>query len=100
MKRSDESVTDYMIRAGTAATALNNANENVSDGLLIAMILKGLLESFKPFVIVITQSDKQETCTEFKAALHSFKETECGRTATSDDSVMKTGHRSSRVLSQ
>ena len=41
-KRSDESVTDYVIRAETAAAALNNANENVSDSLLIAMVLKGI----------------------------------------------------------
>ena len=96
-KRSDESVTDYVIRAETAAAALNNANENVSDSLLIAMVLKGLPESFKPFVVVVTQSDKQQTFTEFKAALRSFEETERSRTVTSDDSVMKTQHRSFRV---
>jgi len=39
VKRSDESVTDYVIRAETAAAALNTANENVSDSLLIAMVL-------------------------------------------------------------
>jgi len=38
VKRSDESVTDYVIRAETAAAALNSANENVSDNLLIAMV--------------------------------------------------------------
>jgi len=30
---------------------------------------KGLPESFKPFVVVVTQSDKEQTFTEFKAAL-------------------------------
>ena len=89
-KRSDESVTDYVIRAETAAAALNNANENVSDSLLIAMVLKGLPQSFKPFVVVVTQSDKQQTFTEFKAALRSFEDTDRNRTVTSDDSVMKT----------
>ena len=96
VKRSDESVTDYVIRAETAAAALNNADENVSDSLLIAMVLKGLPESFKPFVVVVTQSDKQQTFTEFKAALRSFEDTERARTVTSDDSVMKTFHRGSR----
>ena len=99
VKRSDESVTDYVIRAETAATALNNANENVSDSLLIAMVLKGLPETFKPFVVVVTQSDRQQqTFTEFKAALRSFEETERARTATSNDSVMKTMYGSSRVI--
>ena len=42
---------------------------------------------------------RQQTFREFKAALRSFKEkeTERARTATSDDSVMKTVHESSRV---
>ena len=92
VKRSDESVTDYVIRAETAAAALNNADEKVSDSLLIAMVLKGLPESFKPFVVVVTQSDKQQTFVEFKAALRSFEDTERTRIAASDDSVMKTVH--------
>ena len=38
VKSSNELVTDYVIRAETAAAALNSANENVSDNLLIAMV--------------------------------------------------------------
>jgi len=91
IKHPNKSVTDYVIRAETASAALNSVDENVSDSLLIAMVLKGLPESFKPFVIVVTQSDKQQTFTEFKAALRSFEETEQARSRISE-SVMKVEH--------
>ena len=54
------------------------------------MVLKGLPESFKTFVVVITQRDSDQTFTEFKEALRSFEDIECARRATTDDSVMKT----------
>ena len=54
MKSEHETVTDNVIQAETAATAPKNA---VTDSLLIAMVLKGLPEENKPFVIVVTQSD-------------------------------------------
>ena len=96
VKQSHESVTDYIIRAETAAAALNSVDETVSDSLLIAMVLKGLPESYKPFVVVITLSDKQYTFTELKVALRSFEDTERAR-ITSDDSVVKSSyHRNER----
>ena len=57
-KSTDESVTDYIIRAEATVTALRNAEERLSEGLLIAMMLKGLPESFKPFVIHVKQTDE------------------------------------------
>ena len=93
-KLPSESVTDYVIRAETAATALKNAGETVTDSLLIAMVLKGLPEDYKPFVVVITQSDKQQSFSEFKVALRSFEDTEHARGAKTETSaILKTEHR-------
>jgi len=89
VKSANESVTDYVIRAETAATALKNAGETVTDSLLIAMVLKGLPQSYKPFVAVVTQSEKQQTFSEFKASLRSFEDTEKARTADNNDSILK-----------
>jgi len=77
---------NYVIRAETAAAALNNASENVSDSLLVAMLLKGLPESYKPSVVVVTQSDKQQTFVEFKAALRSFEDTKHDTSVPNNDS--------------
>jgi hypothetical protein len=45
-KTDNESIVDYVIRA---ETALRNADEAVSDALLIAMVLKVLPSNFKNF---------------------------------------------------
>ena len=42
VKFSSETVSDYVMRAETAAVALKNCGENITDSLLIAMVLKGL----------------------------------------------------------
>eukprot|EP00795_Rhopilema_esculentum_P006613 gene6613-12151_t len=88
IKSPEESVTDYVIRAEKAFTALKNAEETVSDDILIAMVLKELPESFKPFVVFITQSDKKQSFTEFKDALRSFEDTEKSK-ITENDSIIK-----------
>ena len=89
VKSVNESVTDYVIRAETAATALKNAGETVTDSLLRATALKGLPQSYKPFVVVVTQSERQQTFSAFKASLRSFEDTEKTRTAGNNDSILK-----------
>lgn len=58
IKSSTESVTDYILRAETAAASLKTAGEQISDSLLVAMTLKGLPSDFKAFTTVVTQKEK------------------------------------------
>lgn len=56
----------------------------------MAMSLKRLLESFKPFAIHVAHTNEYITFAEFKTKLHSFEETEKINTAESSNSGMKT----------
>ena len=76
--QTSENVTDYVLRAERAATRLKSAKESVSDSLLIAMILKGLPESFKAFSTVITQNN-ESNFQNFKISLRSNEENEKAR---------------------
>ena len=96
VKRSDETVTEYAIRAETTAEALKKkkkkkkkAGETVTDSLLVAMVLTGLPDSYQSFVAVVTQREKKQTFVEFKTSLRSFEETERSRSSTSEDSIFK-----------
>lgn len=75
-KASNETVTDYIIRAETIFTSMRRADEHISDGLQIAMVVKGLPESYKPFVVHITQTNDTVTFGEFKTKLQSYENTE------------------------
>ena len=96
-KTDNESIVDYVIRAETAATALRNADEAVSDALLIAMMLKGLPSNFKTFSAIVVQRDKQMTFAEFKVALRTYEESEKSRNGNSETGenimAMKNGER-------
>ena len=75
-KDENETTTDYIIRAKTAPTALKTAEEVISDGLLIAMVLKGLPRSYKTFSTMVIQREKQMTFSEVETALRNYKENE------------------------
>ena len=75
-KSTTETLTDYIIRAENAATSLRSSGETISDGLLTAMILKGLPVDYKSFSVFVTQKDKPPTFLEFKTQLRNFEETD------------------------
>ena len=91
LKKGDgESTVDYVIRAETAATALREADEVMSDPLLVAMVLKGLPNNFKTFSAIAVQRDKEMTFSEFKTQLRSYEESEKSRNEKNEDNVMTT----------
>ena len=58
--KSDESVTDYILRGESAAQKLKSAGETISDSLLVAMMLKGLPDGYQTFSTVISQTTKED----------------------------------------
>jgi hypothetical protein len=58
-KMADDMITDYIIKAETAATGLKNSGQTVSDELLIAMTLKGLSDGYRPFVAMVMQRERE-----------------------------------------
>ena len=66
---------DYIIRAETTASSIRDAGETVSDGLLIAMVLKGLPADYKPLATVVNLNPTTTTFQEFKVSLRNSEET-------------------------
>ena len=57
------------------------------------MVLKGLPEEYKLFVVVVTQSDTEQKFSEFKVTLGSFEDTERTSVTTRSHSVIKTDYK-------
>lgn len=81
----NETVTDYMIRAENIIAALRDAGENMSDGLLVATILNGLPDSFRPLAVHVTQNEDDVTFKDFKRRLRVYEESEKMRATGSID---------------
>ena len=96
-KKPGEQMTDYILRAESNANALRNAKEVISDGLLVAMVVKGQPDDYKSFIAVTSQSeDIVQNFQKFKQAsnLRNFVDTEkvCVNKptgSTNENSVMK-----------
>lgn len=54
------------------------------------MVLTALHADYKPFVVVITQTDKESSFTEFKVALRNFEDTEKARDENEESVVVRT----------
>ena len=66
----NETVTEYLIRAENYVARLKEAGESVSESLLIAMIVKGLPETYKSFSTLVMQQDVDKMgLRKFKSAL-------------------------------
>ena len=77
LKKADtETVTEYIIRAEQIITALKGAGEAPSEGLMMAMIMRGLPEKYKPFTLMVTHSSAEMKLAEFKAKLRNFEASE------------------------
>ena len=87
----DEDTMDYLICVKRAATGLRKSVETITDNLVIAIILKSIPGSFKPFVVVHTQLDKYKTLSAFKAALNNYSNTEAMRSTQEQSSLEKRG---------
>ena len=79
----------YIIRIEATVTALRNAGETLNDGLIIAMVLKGLPGTFNAFSIYVTHSSKELMFSELKTQLRSFEDTDKYHQNSNDDNVMK-----------
>ena len=89
-KYSDQNLTDYILKAETAATSLRAAGQIIPDELLVAMVLKGLPARYKPFQIFINQQEKVVKWLDFKIALRNFEENDReSQHSTHQENVMK-----------
>lgn len=89
-KADNETVTEYIIRAEQIITALRSAGEAPSEGLMMAMVMRGLPEKYKPFTLMVTHGDAELTLGQFKAKLRNFE--------ASEDSAPATDETGERVL--
>ena len=92
VKRQDETLTDYIIRADNAANALRSAEEAFSDELLVSVVLRGLPEQFRQFKL--SYNSRDVSFTKFKSELRSYEENE--RASLSNSRVMYNNNRDRR----
>ena len=98
-KSPTDTLTEYILKAEKAATAIKNTGEELSDSLLIAVVLKGLPDEYTPFSVHITQTE-EDSFANFKTKLRSYEETEKTRGEKNGSSVMMNKHNKFRGKQQ
>lgn len=84
-----ETVTDYIFfQAETAATALKNTGETLTDSLLIAIVTETSARRMKAVCCHYYSKRKDQTLSEFKVALPSFEDFDQVDMLTGNHSVM------------
>lgn len=84
-----ETVTDYIFfQAETAATALKNTGETLTDSLLIAIVTEKSARRMKAVCCHYYSKRKDQTLSEFKVALLSFEDFDQVDMLTGNHSVM------------
>jgi hypothetical protein len=73
---STERVKDYLLRAEELKLNLEEVNEGVTEGMMVSIVLSGLPQRFKQFVIVCNHGDKVRTFNDLKRDLINFESTE------------------------
>ena len=69
--------TDYLLRTESIVARLKEVRETLSESLLVAMVLEGLLETFKSFsTLLMAQNFDNMSFLKFKAVLKNFDENE------------------------
>ena len=81
-------VTDY-IRTEETLKTLRNAEESSNDGPIIAMVLKGLPDTFSSFSIYMNHNNKDLTFSKFKTQFEVLKIPKKYRQNSSNDKIMK-----------
>ncbi len=88
VKSPNETVTDYILRAEAAAGALENADEKVSNPLMISMVCKGLPDEYDTFIAMTLDKKEEQTFAEFKSSLRNFEENRKSAKSNDSDNVM------------
>ena len=72
-KEQNEGVTNYVIRTEATVTTLRNARETLSDGLIIAIVLKGRPSTFNLYYMITGRKPDLSMMNIFGSTCYTYK---------------------------